>query len=263
MLQADLAGMRLHYELNGANDLPVLMLSHSIGTNLHLWDRVAPAFTGRFRVLRYDTRGHGRSGAQSGPHSIADLGNDALRLLDALGVQHCCFCGLSLGGMIGMWLGIHAPHRVEKLVLANTAARIGTREGWMGRIREVEQNGLESIVDGALARSFTERFRRDEPQTVATVRQMILSTSGDGYTGCCAVIRNADLTPELHRIQAPVRVLAGKWDPATTPADGRLLAWEIRNSDFVELDAAHLSVIEDPQGFSEAVLDFLCRDEAR
>jgi 3-oxoadipate enol-lactonase len=262
MPYADLEHARLHYEIDGPGDRPVLAFSHSIGASLRMWDGVLPAFDGRFRILRYDTRGHGSSGVPHGPYTIAQLGQDVLQLLDALKIERLNFCGLSLGGMIGMWLGAHAPQRVEKLVLANTAARIGTRETWNARIAAVQQGGMEQIADAVMERWFTARFRQELPGTVASARNVFEATSVEGYTGCAAAIRDADLEPRLRIIEAPTLILTGAVDPATTAAEGRALARQIRNSSFVELETAHLSAIEDPRGFSAAVLGFLCGPEA-
>ncbi len=262
MPYADLEHARVHYEIDGPADRRVLVFSHSIGASLRMWDSVLPAFAERFRILRYDTRGHGSSGVPHGPYTIAQLGQDVLQLLDGLDIESSIFCGLSLGGMIGMWLGAHAPQRVEKLVLANTAARIGTRETWNARIESVKQGGMEQMADAVMERWFTPRFRRDSPATVAGALNVFEATSAEGYASCAAAIRDADLGPSLRLIEARSLIIAGAADPATTAAEGRALAQQIRNSSYVELETAHLSAIEDPCGFSAAVLEFLCGAEA-
>lgn len=262
MPHADLAYARIHYEIDGAQDQPVLMLSHSIGTNLNMWGTVLPDLAARFRVLRYDTRGHGASSVPPGPYTIADLGNDVLALLDALEIRRCYFCGLSLGGMTGIWLGIHARARIEKLVLANAAARIGTREGWDARIALVQRTGMASIADSVIDRWFTAAFRQRSPATVAEVRQVLIDTSAEGYRNCCAAIRDADFADELPGVETPSLVIAGAFDPATTPDDGRTLAYNIPGATYVELETAHLSALEAPHGFSRSVLEFLSGQEA-
>jgi 3-oxoadipate enol-lactonase len=257
MPHVDLDHSRLHYVVEGPGDAPALVLSHSIGANLSMWDFVSPAFATRYKVIRYDTRGHGASDTPSGPYSIADLGRDALALIDALQIQQCCFCGLSLGGMIGVWLAIHAPHRIEKLVLANTAARIGTEDLWNERIRQVRQGGLATMTDAILARWFTPQFWQNSPAITGSIRTMLASTSSEGYANCCAAIRDEDLRSNLHAIAAPALIITGAEDPATPPRDGQFLAEGIPHAKLVELATSHLSAIEDPAGFSSAVLDFL------
>ena len=227
-----------------------------------MWDAVLPHFIDRFRVLCYDTRGHGASSVPAGPYAIAYLGGDVLELLDALGIRRANFCGLSMGGMIGMWLGINAPERIERLILANTGARIGTERLWNDRIDTVRQGGVAAIADLILERWFTARFRQDSPQTMATVRSMIVTTSRDGYVNCCAAIRDEDLTESVDHIEVPSLILTGAWDPATPPSDGRILEEKIPHADYVELATSHLSAIEDPVGFSGAVLNFLSHPEA-
>ena len=257
MAYADVLGVRLHYELEGGERDAVLVFSHSIGADLSMWNRVLPLLGGRYRTLRYDTRGHGESGVADGPCSLADLGGDVLRLMDLLGIERCIFCGLSLGGMTGIWLGIHAPHRVERLILANTAARIGTNEMWNQRIRAVEQGGVAAIADTVMERWFTPEFRRDSPEIVDPIRSALAATPGRGYIHCAAAIRDADLTADLHRIETPSLVVASTHDPATTPQQGRMLAKGIRGAEYVELKTYHLSAVEDPCVFSAAMLEYL------
>jgi len=261
MPYADFRNLRLHYELDGPEESRVLVLSHSIGTTTEMWKHVAPDFAKKFRVLNCDTRGHGGSSVPNGPCAIAELGGDVLALLDSLGVERCIFCGLSLGGMIGIWMGIHAPERLEKLVLANTAARIGTQNMWNARIRSVQEEGMASLADAVMERWFTREFRHASPAIVAPVRQMFLDTSPEGYIACCAAIRDADFTTNLRAIRAPTLVVAGRDDPATTPEDARFLAQNISGARYVELETAHLSPIEDPAGFSAAVLEFVSDEE--
>lgn len=262
MPTAELGQVRLHYEMDGTADKPVLVFSNSIGSSLSMWDRVLSDLADRFRILRYDTRGHGASSVPPGPYTMADLGNDVVGLLDLLTIGRCIFCGLSLGGMTGIWLAANEPRRVEKLILANTGARIGTREGWNDRIAAVKQGGMEAIAGAILGRWLTPAFRQASPETAATVRRMVSATSAEGYSNCCAAIRDADLTPALSRITAPSLIIAGTEDPATPTSDGRMLAEGISNSAYVELKTAHLSAVEDPRAFSEAILEFLGRTEA-
>lgn len=258
---ADLTGGRLFYEWGGPDHGTVMVLSHSIGADRSMWNWVLPEFCKAYRTLSYDTRGHGESSIFEEPASLDRLGSDVVELLDLLGIERCIFCGLSLGGMIGIWLGINAPHRLSRLVLANTASRIGTEDGWNDRIRSVRERGMESIADTVLERWFTAEFRRRSADTVAGMRLMQAATPREGYASCAAAIRDADLTGGLDRIGMPTLVVTGTFDPATTADEGRRLARQIRGAEYVELKTSHLSAIEDPMGFASAVVSFMQRGE--
>lgn len=253
----DLDGSRFHYELEGPEGAALLMLSNSLGTDLSMWDGQMPAFTRAFRVLRYDTRGHGGSSVTPGPYTMERLGRDALALLDALGIARAHFCGLSLGGATGMWLGIHAAERLEKLVLCNTAAKFGAPEVWNTRIEAVRKGGTAAIAQGVMERWFTQAFRAHNPKPVEAVRKSLLSTLGPGYIACSEAVRDVDQREAIASIRVPTLVIAGKHDPATPPADGRLLAERIPGARYVALDAAHLSNIEATEAFNNTVMDFL------
>lgn len=248
----------LHYRIDGDDGLPLLVLSNGLGTELVMWDSQIPTLSREFRVLRYDTRGHGASSTPSQSFSIEHLGRDVLALLDSVGVARAHFCGLSMGGMIGMWLGIHAPHRLNSLVLANTAARIGPPAMWNERIDVVNTAGMKAISDAAVARWFTADFIAQQPDTVAEVKAAMERTSAEGYVRCCAVVRDTDLREAIIRIEAPVLVISGAHDVATPPADGHFVAQRITGSRSLTLDAAHLSNIESPREFSQALRSF-CR----
>lgn len=254
---ADLNGTRLHYSLSGARSSRVIVLAHSLGATCQMWQKIVPALASQFRVLQYDCRGHGSSSVSPAPYTLDELGNDLVALLDHLGIEHAHFCGLSLGGMVGMWLGIHEARRVDGLVLANTAARIGTREGWDERIATVRRSGLAQLANATLERWFTAPFRQGSLQEMDTIRTMIASTPPEGYVGCCAALRDGDLRPQVGTIRARTLVIAGSHDPATTPEDGRRLHEAVPNSSYVELETAHLSAWERPEEFQRAVLDFL------
>jgi 3-oxoadipate enol-lactonase len=247
----------LHHELSGPEGAPVLVLAHSLATNLRLWDPQLPALEAQFRVLRYDARGHGRSQATPGPYSIELLARDVLELMRGLAIERAHFCGLSIGGLVGMWLGAHAPESIDKLVLANTAARIGTRERWDARIRDVLRNGTRHLAPDLIARWFTPAFRERAPEVVAAAARMLQQTSAEGYAGCAAAIRDADLGPSLAAIRAPTLVIAGREDPATTPDEGRALARAIAGARFCELPASHLSNLEAPEAFSAELVRLL------
>jgi 3-oxoadipate enol-lactonase len=257
MPELHLDGLRARYELAGRPDSPVVVLSHSLGADLSMWDPQARALATRFRVLRYDTRGHGGTGLSDGPLTIAELGADVVRLLDALGAARASFCGLSMGGMVGMWLGAHAPGRVERLALCNTGAQIGTRETWNARIASVRDGGMGKVAAAVVERWFTPAFRERSPGVVARTLAMIQATPPEGYVACCAAIRDADLSRDLPRVAAPTLVIAGSHDPATPPASGRAVADAIPGARYVELDAAHLSNLEAAAEFTASLEGFL------
>ena len=257
MSYMDNDGARLYYELEGREDAPVLVLSNSLGTTLDMWAPQMPALLQHFRVLRHDARGHGRSGVTPGPYAIAQLGTDVLALMDHLGMERAHFCGLSMGGMIGMWLGTHHAGRLDRLVLCNTAAKIGTPDTWNPRIAKVEAEGMGSIVDLVLERWFTAGFRQRAPDQVAVVRQMLLDTVPAGYSANCAAVRDMDQRAEIVSIRVPTLVIAGTHDGSTPAADGRAVADAIPGAQYVELDAAHLSNWEQSEQFTQALLGFL------
>ncbi|HVL75442.1 MAG TPA: 3-oxoadipate enol-lactonase [Noviherbaspirillum sp.] len=247
----------LHYQIEGDEGAPWLILSNSLGTALEMWDPQMPALLRQFRVLRYDTRGHGRSEVTPGPYTIAQLGADVIGLMDGLDIARAHFCGLSMGGMTGMWLGIHHPQRVGRLALCNTAARIGPPELWNARIAKVTSEGMASIAPAVIDRWFTPRFQQEARQQVERVRAMLESMPPDGYAACCAAVRDMDQRGALGRIQAPTLVIAGTHDGSTPPADGRAVAGCIAGARYVELDAAHLSNWEQCEQFTDAVVGFL------
>ena len=253
---APVDGARIAYRVDGPADAPVLVLGNSLGTNLHMWDAQIAAFSKRFRVLRYDSRGHGASDVAPGPYDIPRLGRDVIALLDHLAIGRAIFCGLSMGGVVGMWLGVRAPERFERLILCNTGARIGTAEMWNKRIAAVGDRGMAAIAPAVLERWFTAGFRARSPEIVAPLRDMLEATSVEGYCASCAAVRDADLREEIAGIAAPTLVIAGTHDMATPPDHGRLVAERVRGSRYVELDAGHLSNVEQPEPFTRNVLEF-------
>ena len=257
MTLVEFDGVQIHYEITGKIGQPVLVLSHSLGANLALWQPQVQRLGSHFRFLRYDTRGHGASSIPQDSCTIAELGEDVLHLLNLLELEYVSFCGLSMGGVIGQWLGINAPHRIHKLILANTAVRIGTTDVWNQRIATVSQEGLRALIPGTLERWFTAAFRASQPGAVAAVEAMLQATNPQGYTACCAAIRDADFRPDIHAIAVPTMVIAGSHDPSTPPEDGRFLADNIAGSRFVELPTAHLSNVEAADEFNAALRSFL------
>ncbi|MFN8354199.1 MAG: 3-oxoadipate enol-lactonase [Spirosomataceae bacterium] len=246
-----------HYQLEGSADAPVLMFSNSLGSDLSMWDPQLQMLTEHFRVLRYDTRGHGQSEVSRGPYTIDQVGQDVVALLDALGIQKINFCGLSMGGLIGQWLGINHPGRLHKLVLSNTGAKIGQADKWNQRIATISAHGMASIVDETIERWFTTPFIAASPSAIAHVRAMFLANQVEGYTACCAVVRDADFRNQLEQISVPTLVIAGTHDPATTVADGEFLATHIPNAVLSVVPAAHLSNIEMGDLYSAKLLAFL------
>ena len=257
MAFVELDGVRIRHELTGDPGLPVLVLSHALGVDLTIWELQLAALASHVRVLRYDTRGHGGSSVVEGPYTAAGLGRDVLALLDALGIEQASFCGLSMGGIVGQWLGIHAQDRIRRLVLANTAAKIGSEEAWNSRIETVLRDGLDPIIPGTLERWFTAPFRAAEPETIVHTAALLRATSTKGYAACCAAIRDADFRSGIKRIKIPSLIIAGREDPVTSIEDGAFLAEAIADSTFIDLTAAHLSNVEAASAFNAALISFL------
>ena len=250
---------RFNYRLDGPTAAPVLVLSNSLGADLTMWERQMAAFSQRFRVLRYDSRGHGATPATTGPYSIPQVARDVIGLLDALSIPRAHFCGLSMGGMVGMWLGVNAPERIDRLLLCNTSPKIGTPEMWNARIDKVRAGGVDSIADAVLERWFTAPFRQREPQTVARMRAIMVAIPAEGYCASCAAVRDMDQRDAIGAISRRTLVIAGAHDVSTPPADGRGMAQVIPGAGFVEIDAGHISNVEASAAFTAAALEFLDR----
>jgi 3-oxoadipate enol-lactonase len=255
--EVEVDGACLSYTVEGRAHGPVLLLSNALGTTRGFWNRQMLRLSESFRVVRYDTRGHGQSSAPDGPYTLDRLGQDAVAVLDAVGASRAHVCGLSLGGMTAMWLAVHAPDRVGSIVLANTAARIGTREYWQERIDHVWAKGFSELAQGAPPRWFTEGFRRSHDSVVAFCQTMLLSSSKTGYTACCAVLRDGDLGGVLHRVKAAALVITGSADPVTPSSDGAFLHEHIPDSRRIEFASGHFSNLEAGDAFTIAVSDFL------
>jgi 3-oxoadipate enol-lactonase len=252
------ASLELHHVLEGAPSGPVVVLSPSLGTDLSIWDAQAALLGERFRVLRYDLRGHGSSPAPVGPYSIAELGGDLLALLDRLELERVLLCGISIGGMLSIWIAAHAPQRVQGLAVCCSSALIDPEGTYRGRARLVRTYGLEAVADGVLARWLTPAFAARRPEVAANLRARLLRTSREGYAGCCEALAAMDLRPELDLIDAPTLVIAGADDPATPPEHGRLIAERVRGARFeVVADAAHLATVEQPHAVGELLLSFV------
>jgi 3-oxoadipate enol-lactonase len=248
----------LHHELSGPADAPVVVLSHALGATSAIWDAQEPALAERFRVLRYDLRGHGRSPVPDAPTTLAELGGDVTELLDGLGVERASLVGVSLGGMISLWLAAFRPERVERLVVACTSAQLGTPESWRERADLVRAEGTGAVADAVVGRWFTAAFAAAEPARVRAYRDGIAATPAAGYAGLCHAIETMDLRADLGRVEAPTLVVAGAEDPSTPPDHGRAIADRIRGASLLVLGrAAHLANVEQPDAFNRALLAHL------
>jgi 3-oxoadipate enol-lactonase len=233
-------------------------LSNSLGTDSGMWEDGLPVLTERFRVLRYDQRGHGRSPAPPGPYTIADLGGDMLELLDGLGIERASLCGVSLGGMTAMWVAVNAPERVERLGLVCTSAYLPPREDWADRAARVRAEGLEPLVEASLERWFTPELARRRPDTVERARQALRAVTPEGYAACCEAIADHDLRDELGRIGAPTLVLATEDDPSTPPEHGHELAQAIDGAQLLVLEhGRHLVAVEYAEECAHALIGHL------
>jgi 3-oxoadipate enol-lactonase/4-carboxymuconolactone decarboxylase len=246
-------GARLYWRCDGPDNAPALLLSNSIGTDHALWEPVMPVLMRAFRVIRYDARGHGASDAPAGEYSMERLGRDALAVADAAGAKRFHYAGISLGGMVGMWLGANAAERIDRLALCNTSAYFGP-ESWAARIAAVRAGGMAAIADMVMARFFTPAYVKQADARFISVRRMFLSIDADGYVGCGAAIRDMDLRPGLARIKAPTLVIAGTLDEATPPAQGQAIAQAIPGARYEELRCAHIPTHE----AGAALVDRLC-----
>lgn len=255
-------GITMNYELEGPASAPVVTLSHSLATDLSMWEPQVPALTSRYRVLRYDTRGHGGTDAPDEPYSLEQLAEDARALLLALGIARTHFMGLSMGGFIGQVLALTYPQMLRSLVLCDTTSRVPAeaKPMWEERIRVTRMQGMEPHVEPTIGRWFTEPFREQRPDVIDPVRGLIRGTKPEGYIGCCHAIAALDLTDRLHQITTPTLVIVGDEDPATPVAASQTIHERIRGSEPVILkSASHLSNMEQPEAFNRAVTTFLAR----
>ncbi len=245
--------MTLHHRWDGNENAPVLVLSNSIATTLELWDPQVPSFTQAFRLLRYDQLGHGRSDVPPRPYTVERLAGELLAALDELGVERVSFCGLSLGGAVGMWLGAQAPERLDRLVLAGTSAYFGPPQRWIDRIAQVEAEGMGPVAEAAMARWFTPAFT-----AIGPYRDGHAATPAEGYIACCGALAAWDFRSELVAVSVPTLVVVGEQDPATPQEDARAIADGIPGARLVVIpNAAHLVNVEQPEAFNRAVLDHL------
>jgi len=252
-------GVRIAYTTAGPDGAPALICLNAIGTTHELWERQVEPLGRRHRLIRCDARGHGASPAPPGAYAIADLARDALAVLDACEVSTAHVCGLSLGGLTALWMAVHAPERVSSLIVANTAARIGSVQSWTERMALVRERGMSVVGDLAVPRWFTPAFAAREPGIYGRFKAMVESCPAAGYLGCCAALRDEDLREAIASIRCPTLAIAGLHDAATPVDDLRFITERIAGSRLVTLDAAHLSNVERHAEFTAAVADFLDR----
>ncbi len=253
-------GARIAWRIDGPEDAPVVMLSNSLMSSHAMWEPQMAALTARFRVLRYDTRGHGQSEVTPGPYSIELLADDAAALIDHTDVGAVHFVGLSMGGMIGQQLAVRHPAKVLSLSLCDTASEMPTHAMWEERFASARAGGIAAMADGTIKRWFVASFTAREPAAIAEVRRMILETQVDGYIACGSAVRDMSQTHILKRIDVPTQVIVGREDPACTLAQAEVLQREIPGAELHVIDdAAHLSNIEKPEEFSGLLVTFIAR----
>ena len=251
-------GLDVAYRFDGPKDAHVVLMANSLMSNYSMWDWNVPALADRYRVLRYDKRGHGGSQTTSGPYSISQLADDAVALLDALKIEKVHFIGLSMGGMIGQQMGARYPERVYSLSLCDTASEMPPRNLWEERFEIARKDGIPGLVDGTIKRWFTAPFIERAPQDIEKVRQMILGTGVEGYISCASAVRDMAQTTMLLKIKAPTLILTGRQDPACTVEQATVLNRMIDGSKMVLIEeAAHLSNIEQPAVFNQVIREFI------
>ena len=250
--------MLLFSETTGPEAAPVLLMGSSLGTSMDMWDSQL-ALAERLRIVRFDHRGHGRSPVPRGPYEIADLGRDVIELMDALEIERASYCGLSIGGMVGIWLGANAPERIERLVLICTSAHLPPAEGWAERAAKVRAAGTVGVVaDAVVARWLTPAYAEEHPELVAELRAMLVATDPEGYASACGAIERMDLRDQLGRIAAPTLVISGSGDEATPPEHQELIAASIPGGRLETVDpAAHLAAVERPARVNELIANHL------
>ncbi|MCO5129490.1 MAG: 3-oxoadipate enol-lactonase [Xanthobacteraceae bacterium] len=250
-------GCPLNVAVDGRDEAPALMLSNSLGCTMAMWQPQLDALAKQFQVIRYDRRGHGRSGVPAGPYSMARFGHDVLAILDALNIRKAHWCGLSMGGMVGQWLGANAPDRFDRMILCNTSCYYPDPTNWDNRIKAVTEGGIAAVADAVIGGWLTADFRAREPEATARMKAMLIASPQAGYLACCEALRTLDQRDLLPRIPRPTLVIAGRHDPATPVAAGEYIRDHIPGAAMTILDAAHISNVEQPQAFTEAVTGFL------
>ena len=247
----------INYQTFGDTSKHAIIFSNSLGTNFSMWQAQIDVFKNDFFVICYDTRGHGQSSAPQGPYTIDQLGQDVIHLLDHLNVEKAAFCGISMGGLTGQWLAINYPERFNHVIICNTAAKIGQEQAWKDRAALVREQGLQPIASTAASRWFTEHFIQRNTAIVTSLSNDLGASSAEGYASCCEALAKADLREQLKEIKIPVLVIAGIQDPVTTVADGQFMAERIVSSQLFEINASHISNIEQPKVFNTVIQKFI------
>lgn len=248
---------KIAVRIEGPVDAPPLILAHPLGGTHRVWDAVVAKLASRFRLIRYDSRGHGGSNSPAGDYTLDRLGRDVTALMDVLHIDQAAFAGVSLGGVVGQWLGIEAPDRITALVLVATAAWLGPRDTWEQRIEQVRRDGVAELVEPTIERWLTPPFRERHPEAVDAVRRMLAETPPEGYAGCAAALRDSDLRGDIGAIRTPTLVIGGRSDPTATPERVKALADGVPGAECLMLDAAHMACIEQADACARAMARFL------
>lgn len=248
---------QINYQTFGDAAKPALVFSNSLGTNFKMWQPQIDFFQQDFFVICYDTRGHGASSAPQGPYSIDQLGQDVVNLLDHLNIEKAAFCGISMGGLTGQWLAINRPERFNQVVVCNTAAKIGQEQAWNDRATLVREQGLTPIASTAAGRWFTEAFVQSNLDIITKLSNDLGAGSPEGYASCCEALAKADLREQLKQVKIPVFIIAGQQDPVTTIEDGLFIQKQIFNSQLFNINASHISNLEQPEDFNNTIINFL------
>lgn len=254
-----LASHRMHFKIDGPENAPVVLFSNSLGTSLQMWDKQIASLTDTFRVVRYDRRGHGKSSVSSVPFTIDDLGKDVLTLIDHLALDKVHFCGLSIGGLVGQWLGVNAGDRLHSLSICASAAKIGTADAWVERAELVRERGLSPLLEGTEQRWFTPAFSQQNPQVVTSILNEFLETPPEGYAHCCEALANADFNADLSKISVPTLCVYGNDDPVCPPSDLIHIAETVQQGKHLSINGRHIFNIESTEQFNTALKSFLTR----
>ncbi len=249
--------MYIHYKQSGTPNSPALLFAHSLGADLHMWDDVVPFLLPYFKVIQYDIRDHGQSEGKHETYTIAVLGKDVISLMDQLEIKEAYFCGLSIGGLIAQYLGIYHSDRIKKIIIANSASKIGNDEKWNSRIEAVSKNGLKALVDETMQRWFSENYFHQNPDKINYIRNSFVNINAAGYNKCCAAIRDSDFSNIINQIPISALIITGNQDPVTTVEDAEYLVRNIKNAELEILAAKHLSATELPQLFATRLIDFI------
>lgn len=248
----------LNYQTFGEKNKPALIFSNSLGTNYSMWQPQIDALKDDFYIVCYDTRGHGQSSAPNHAYTIEELGQDVVDLLDYLNIKQTNFCGISMGGLTGQWLAVYKPEYFNKIIVSNTAAKIGNKDAWLERANKVRQEGLQPISDTAASRWFTDRFIQVKLDVVKTMSENLSTGSPQGYANCCEALAMADLRENLKNAKVPMLVIGGEQDPVTTVEDAKAMVNTAQNATLATINASHIANVEKAEDFTQLIKEFLC-----